>query len=70
MRLTSSDPRPAGYPVAIVLFLVASYCALAGSAWIAGALAGGGALVLALLARFRRGPARPLPRDSGPLTQG
>jgi hypothetical protein len=57
MRLTS-DPRPAGYPIAIVLFLVASYCALAGSQWIGAALAGAGALLLALLAFARRAPAR------------
>jgi hypothetical protein len=55
MRLSSSDPRPAGYPVAMILFLVAPYCALAGSAWVAAALAGAGVLVLALL---RRGTAR------------
>jgi len=69
MRLTF-DPRPAGYPVAMILFLVAPWCALAGSEWIAGGLAGAGVAVLVLVARMRRGPARPLRRDSGPLTQG
>jgi hypothetical protein len=54
MRLPSADPRPAGYPVATILFLVAPYCALAGSAWVAAGLAGGGALVLALVALARR----------------
>jgi hypothetical protein len=36
MRHTS-DPRPAGYSIAIVLLLVAPYCALAGSEWIGAA---------------------------------
>ena len=58
MRLTSSDPRPAGYPVAMILFLVAPWCAMTGNGWIAAALAGAGVIVLALLARVRRGPAR------------
>jgi hypothetical protein len=57
MRLTP-DPRPARYPIAIVLFLVAAYCALAGSQWIGAAFAGAGALLLALLALARRAPAR------------
>jgi uncharacterized membrane protein (UPF0136 family) len=52
------DPRPAGYPIAIVLLLVAAYCALAGSEWIGAALAGVGALVLVLLAFIRRTPGR------------
>jgi hypothetical protein len=55
MRLTSSDPRPAGYPVAMILFLVAPWCALVGSQWIAAGLAGAGVVVLVLLARTRRG---------------
>jgi hypothetical protein len=49
MRITS-DPRPVGYSIAIVLLLVAPYCALAGSQWIGAAFAGAGALILVLLA--------------------
>lgn len=48
------DPRPTGYPVAIVLLLVAPYCALVGSELVGVALAGAGAGVLVLIARLRR----------------
>lgn len=57
MRL-SSDPRPVGYSIAIVLLLVAPYCALAGSERIGAAFAGAGALILALLSPARRVTAR------------
>ena len=57
MRFTS-DPRPTGYPVAIVLFLVAPWCALAGSEWIAAALGGAGTAMIALLSRVGRGSQR------------
>ena len=57
MRYTS-DPRPTGYPVAIVLFLVAPWCALVGSEWVAAALGGAGTAMIALLSRVGRGGQR------------
>jgi hypothetical protein len=57
MRFTS-DPRPTGYPVAIVLFLVAPWCALVGSQWIAAAMGGAGTAMIALLSRVGRGGQR------------
>ena len=57
MRFTS-DLRPTGYPVAIVLFLVAPWCALVGSGWIAAALGGAGTAMIALLSRVGRGGQR------------
>jgi hypothetical protein len=66
MRLTS-DPRPAGYPVAIILLLVAPYCALVGSEWIAAGFALAGTTVLAVLARTRRGHTRLARRRNGPM---
>jgi hypothetical protein len=47
------DVRPAGYPVAVIMFLVAVYCLLVGSDWVAGALIVFGALLLGVLARIR-----------------
>jgi hypothetical protein len=67
MRFTP-DPRPTGYPVAIVLFLVAPWCALVGSEWIAAALGGAGTAMIALLSRVGRGGQRR--RTSTPVTQG
>jgi hypothetical protein len=52
------DVRTAGYPVTIVMFLVAIYCLLVGSDWIAGALAAVGTILLTILARTRGMPAR------------
>lgn len=49
------DFRPAGYPLAVIMFLVAPYLLFEGSTWGAGALAVGGIIVLALLSRPRRG---------------
>ena len=69
MRYTP-DPRPTGYPVAIVLFLVAPWCALVGSEWIAAGLGATGTAMVALLSRIGRGHARPMQRRSHPIAQG
>ena len=45
------DFRSTGYPVAIIVFLVAIYCLLVGSGWIAGALGLAGLALLAMLTR-------------------
>jgi len=52
MRL-AFDYRSVGYPVAIVVFLVAIYCLLVGSDWAAGALGLAGVALLAMLMRGR-----------------
>jgi hypothetical protein len=52
------DVRSAGYPVAIIMFLVAIYCLLVGSGWVAGALGLAGVALLAMLTRLRDVSAR------------
>jgi hypothetical protein len=57
MRL-AFDFRSAGYPVAVIMFLVAFYCLLVGSGWIAGALGLAGVALLLMLTRLRGIPGR------------
>ncbi len=57
MRATF-DYRSAGYPIAIVMLLVALYCAFAGSDWAAGGLGLVGVALLAIPSRARAGPVR------------
>jgi hypothetical protein len=57
MRL-AVDIRSAGYPVVVVMLLVAIYCLLVGSDRVAGALALAGIVLLAVLSRVGGVPDR------------
>jgi len=52
------DVRSAGYPIAVVMLLVAIYCLLVGSDWAAGALGLAGVALLGMLTRVRGGQSR------------
>ena len=52
------DVRSAGYPVAVVMLLVAIYCLLVGNDWAAGGLGLAGVALLAMLTRVRGMPTR------------
>jgi hypothetical protein len=47
------DPRSSGYPVVVIVALVASYCLLVGSDWAAASFAAVGIVLMIILPRAR-----------------
>jgi hypothetical protein len=52
------DPRSSGYPVVVIVALVASYCLLVGSDWAAAAFAAVGIVLMGILSHLRVTPSR------------
>jgi hypothetical protein len=57
MRVTV-DPRSTGYPVVVIVALVASYCLLVGNDWAAAAFAGVGIVLMGIITQVRVTPGR------------
>jgi hypothetical protein len=55
------DPRSSGYPVVVVVALVASYCLLVGSDWAAAGFAAVGIVLMFILTHVRAPQSRSRP---------